>query len=1468
MAQEISDSFDSYDTTFWNSSDFAVASSWNQTAWEADYVQLGGGALTLGLDGADKAGKPFTGAEVQSRDYFGYGSFEMSLKTSGESGTVSAFFLYTGEYFGADKHNEIDFEFLGNNPTQVSINYYYDDDKLANHIEEDIELGFDASADFHDYRIDWAPDAIRWFVDDRLFYEVRGENAPLPIPDEQMRVMTSLWTGAENLESWHGAIDPNISTSMEVTSFSFTEAEIPVPVDATGAATFAGVAAGLVIDMEAGYFTEAAKVLAIGDSLTVGWVNGDDPTEVPELRDGYRQDFFDNIIDAGGWFDYVGFLESGPDGMMDAEHSAIGGMPLRDIVRNDSAAGAADLSDNLDAFAPDVVLFMAGTNDFSSGESGFFSNRFPSIMNNIGKAIDQFLAMPGSAESYFVISTLAPKIRAGTPEIFAHYLNEGYSTVNGNTVVGDAGNGTYVPGIIATVQARAAVNPNILLFQNPVDVTGLSPDNVHYTDAAYAAYADALSAFLEAEIGLTAGTFAGNERFMQETQRVLGGDGGDRITGTSGDDTIDGGGGSDYIDAGAGADVIVFGADTLGGTLDKVAGFSVADGDRISLARMAQGLGWTAPQMMSALVLQDVSTGVRLGVDTGSGIVYFAEILGLTAAALGPVISATPLASADDDGNLALTAPDLYIDATEIAAVALVVSGLDADADAVIAVTDGTNTVTAVAATNGTYTVDLTGFADGAVTTSITASTPTGETITLPGVTLSVASPPPNSGDDDGNLALAAPDTAIDASEVGAVEFVVSGLDDDATAILVVSDGVNEVTSGVILADGTVTLDLSTLSDGPLTTTLTATDAQSATATVSGPSLTLSATPDTSADEDGNLALAAPDLSIDGTEVGAVSFVLSGLDGDATAVITVSDGTNTVTSGAIAANGAVVLDLSTLSDGPLTSTVTATDTSSNMASVSGPGLTLDTATTPPPPPPDGPEVVGTSGNDGLSGIAGENTTIYGLAGSDTIQGKDGNDTIIGGADPDTLRGGAGADTFVFLSDDLIAPGDDLKDFRLAEGDRLEFRDMFTGYDGSDISGFVRIVTQGTLGRVEVDLDGGGDDFAMLAYIRNGRYLDAQSMWGDGSLIVTTSGPPPNTGDDDSNLALSAPDLSIDASEVSAVDFVVSGLDADATAVLTVSDGSGEVTSGVILGDGTVTLDLSTLSDGPLTSTLTATDAENATATVSGPAMTLAAAPDTSADEDGNLALSAPDQSIDSSEVGAVSFLLSGLDGDATAVITVSDGATTVTSGAVAANGTVVMDLSTLSDGTLTTSVTATDTSSNTASVSGPGLTLDTVTPTPPPPPSDGPEVMGTSGGDTLSGIAGENTTIYGLAGGDNIQGKDGDDTIIGGEDPDSLRGGDGADTFVFLPVDLLSPGDDLKDFDVLEGDRLEFRDMFTGYDGTDISGFVQIVAQGTKGRIEVDLDGGGDDFTMLAYIRNGRYLDAETLWHDGDLLIV
>ena len=62
--------------------------------------------------------------------------------------------------------------------------------------------------------------------------------------------------------------------------------------------------------------------------------------------------------------------------------------------------------------------------------------------------------------------------------------------------------------------------------------------------------------------------------------------------------------------------------------------------------------------------------------------------------------------------------------------------------------------------------------------------------------------------------------------------------------------------------------------------------------------------------------------------------------------------------------------------------------------------------------------------------------------------------------------------------------------------------------------------------------------------------------------------------------------------------------------------------------------------------------------------------------------------------------------------------------------------------------------------------------------------------------------------------------------------------------------------------------MLTNYDGSSIAGHVRIVSQGTLGMLEVDADGGGDDFVAIAQIRNGRHLDAEQLWIDGDLLII
>ena len=55
-----------------------------------------------------------------------------------------------------------------------------------------LELGFDASDDFHAYEIDWQPDAIRWIVDGRVVHE-RVIWQPTPIPDQPLEFNVNLW---------------------------------------------------------------------------------------------------------------------------------------------------------------------------------------------------------------------------------------------------------------------------------------------------------------------------------------------------------------------------------------------------------------------------------------------------------------------------------------------------------------------------------------------------------------------------------------------------------------------------------------------------------------------------------------------------------------------------------------------------------------------------------------------------------------------------------------------------------------------------------------------------------------------------------------------------------------------------------------------------------------------------------------------------------------------------------------------------------------------------------------------------------------------------------------------------------------------------------------------------------------------------------------------------------------------------
>ncbi|MFD2741758.1 Ig-like domain-containing protein, partial [Sulfitobacter aestuarii] len=390
-----------------------------------------------------------------------------------------------------------------------------------------------------------------------------------------------------------------------------------------------------------------------------------------------------------------------------------------------------------------------------------------------------------------------------------------------------------------------------------------------------------------------------------------------------------------------------------------------------------------------------------------------------------------PPDTGDDDGNMQLSAPDTTIDADENDAVIITLAGLDADATAVVTLSVNGSTVSQTTASNGNLVFDLSGLPDGQVTSSVTATDGGGNASTVSGPVLTLATAPDTSADVDGNLTVSAPDDYISDTEVSAVTFDVTGIDGDASAVVTVGDGSNSVSSTPLSGDGSVTLDLRSLADGSLTVSIEAQDGSGNMTGGTGTQITLDAGTDTTADLDGNLAVSAPDTQIDVDERSAVTFIASGIDADATAVISVSDGTATVTSAPLAGDGSVILDLSSLADGNLSLSITATDAAANSATAVGPTLILDSA-----PPPPANALVGTEGRETLEDGGGDGE-LYGLGDRDKLYGNGGNDTLEGGTGRDFLYGGSGADVFRYRASDLVGDRDNIEDFSIAEGDKVD-----------------------------------------------------------------------------------------------------------------------------------------------------------------------------------------------------------------------------------------------------------------------------------------------------------------------------------------------------------------------------------------------------------------------------------------------
>lgn len=195
----------------------------NLASFSRDNVQYCGDSAQLKIEASEGGLRPYRSGAFASVQPFTYGRFQAEIKAAPGPGLITGFFLHR-----ATPRQEIDIELAGGDPWRMLVNVYFNpgDDGVAmgfgyRGTPIRIDLGFDATAGFHLYGIDWRPDRILWLVDDIVVHE-RVSWDPTPIPHLSMRLFANLWA-PRSAELAGRVIERNLPTTAAFRNVLVTE---------------------------------------------------------------------------------------------------------------------------------------------------------------------------------------------------------------------------------------------------------------------------------------------------------------------------------------------------------------------------------------------------------------------------------------------------------------------------------------------------------------------------------------------------------------------------------------------------------------------------------------------------------------------------------------------------------------------------------------------------------------------------------------------------------------------------------------------------------------------------------------------------------------------------------------------------------------------------------------------------------------------------------------------------------------------------------------------------------------------------------------------------------------------------------------------------------------------------------------------------------------------------------------------
>jgi beta-glucanase (GH16 family) len=189
----------------------------NSGTLSAEHVDLSTGMLRLKLtQSGSGALATSTGAEIRSKQLFGYGTYVWVARSaststtprgpgSAVSGTVFDVFNFIN-----DSETEIDFEYQGQSPATLEMTNY----STVSHSQSTSVPVPGADSSFHEYKFVWSEKKIEFFLDDRLV-STHTEH----VPSAPAAVLINLW--GTNSASFGGVATPGATSYLYVSSFSY-----------------------------------------------------------------------------------------------------------------------------------------------------------------------------------------------------------------------------------------------------------------------------------------------------------------------------------------------------------------------------------------------------------------------------------------------------------------------------------------------------------------------------------------------------------------------------------------------------------------------------------------------------------------------------------------------------------------------------------------------------------------------------------------------------------------------------------------------------------------------------------------------------------------------------------------------------------------------------------------------------------------------------------------------------------------------------------------------------------------------------------------------------------------------------------------------------------------------------------------------------------------------------------------------